>query len=531
MPRKPGKAPNNSPNLPDTRGQRERAVARSSRGGSANELGSEAWLFNLMRDSSSEEMSDTDSSSEEERPGTAPTAGPSAGTSGSAGGTMVAGGMRAATMIPAPLQLLEGPFLQQRRFRFQCEIKKSWPGSQIWANGPQLTASVKSIEWASPYYMIPKVCTGIYINQFLGSWLDRQQYWRVIHAGLKITKVEFVRKNRQLVNPTTPTIRIDSAWQPTMIVLKGNAMPVKQYHLYYDQHSPTDAQYDQRFAKAVDCFDRAAGDEMPHLPNVGFTMQTNVGAAGQVPQPRLPRVDGDPTTHDRAANWDFFQHRAQMMEMNGPGPTFESRPMKAWREGYHHAVDMMECFDTNPNSTIDGVMYSGNQQMAPPFAINQAVTNPATGDAGQDRYMGTNKRLRRPNGFPPVKNSCLFTLDGNKQTNFRNTNDGYYPHITDDQQSNDFIRFARPPQVENDETEWLAMIDMESEIVGEWTNSFPTEDILFHDGIPAGDQDIRYTGDRRHVMVQNIDSIQYNAAYENKFQTHPYGFGTTKEPI
>lgn len=482
------RAPPNTPSKPYTRGNRRAAVAESSQGGQAP--ASIPALERMETDENNETAAN-------------PAAG-GGGSGGGAGGTMISGGMRSQSVIPAPLQMLEGPWLCQRAFRFQIPIIKQWDGGQIWQNAtsyPQ--ASRAAAVWFGPYFHLPKNVVGVYVNEFFATWLDTQQYWNIEHCGMKIDKVEFHRVNRVLPNATTPQIRVDSAWQPSMHVLDGPGVP-QQFVL----RRFSDKRIHQNYQEICNIWDDAAAERLPELNNVGFTMNTiskNIGDDETIP--RFPLINKNIPNNETLRNWDFFHHKTRKYEMNIPGPVVEMKCMKGWRVGSIHGQAGMKCFDTNPPGSVQEL---NNGDPAPPNTVITANTY-NHGNPGETNVKYTNRTPRSVNRSPSCRLSTAGVMDGDYSSNFRNDWDGFMPHMKA-VNNQTFFRFARPPIVADDETEWYATIDISTEAVGQWSNCAPTEDEIFYPS--TNTTDIMYSGDRRKVMQQMLYADQPNARNE-----------------
>lgn len=461
----------------------------------------------------------------------APPAEVAAGNNGgsSAGGTMVAGGMQTGSYIPSPLQLLNGQYNLERRYRIQIPILKEWPGFVYYRNGPDdATCTLKTLYWRGPYFYIPAELGGMYMNRGLASFLDEQMYWNVDNIGWKVDKVDFHRISRTPPNAETEVYHDQSAWQPSLFLLRRGAPP--QFTL----HSAVNANPNNKTALRVYSMWGNAEERLSPLASVGFCIDQRRGTPANTPTP--PMWYGSPTETISTADsktLDFLHHKCEQYNMSGKGPVVEMKPMKGWRIGHQKARQSMKAWDDLPSRQAEETEQAqcngvGHNKSHPNFkpgggaGINPTATNTDAVD-----YVQTNRRYRNLAQSPPAHLAHMYAVTGNRFSQFRSSKDQIYPHIGPEQEPM-FLKFNRPPdEPATTETIWYATLEITTEIVGRYENCFATEDTIFANS----DANPNYMGDRRKVMLQNMPFRTNSNFSEDVFELPWSAEGNASTPM
>lgn len=476
--------PHNTPNKPYTRAERTRQEEESRRGGAANQA--------------AEILGDDPMGDDDEQPGPssaarAPGGNQRAGGGDGAGGTMVSGGMRAASRIPPTIDCIRGVWSQTRYHTYLVEIPKTWGPARVWHNRPASGApTAYDLEWISPYFHVPAGYGAFYITAGLDDFLNHQMYWNVKVAGWKVNKVNILRETITPANSNAPQARTDSAWQPQLLELNDRNIP-QQFRLYYDRAIDT-SKVNNDVAEVWRNSHKAWRGELPSLARVGFTIQTKVGGS----QPASP---WDPPfnaymSSETLSQADIFEHRTTRYEMNSTLPLQEIKCMKGWRHGSVWANKDIKAYDSNPDRLVD-TQTEKFGIMAPRWGETDDPTY--EGDA-TSRHNYTTKRHKQPKGFPQTWRAPLGFYEGDITTAFRSSNDMYMPHITENANTQSFLRFSTPPRIADAQTKFYAEIHLETEIGGEYENCWPLAESEY---VTFDKNGGHFAGDKRHVMVNN----------------------------
>lgn len=420
----------------------------------------------------------------------------SQGSGGGAGGTMVSGGFRAATTIPPELSVIGGPWMHQRYIRLKIPISQSWGGWRRATDALDPPAvRTAAIMFDSPYHVVPDMLLGMYLDNAIGSWLNDMQYWKVEHAGWKIVKCDIHRYDEITPNANSPQGRIGTSWQPQFIVGKGQHFP--QHFLPYDgtKLEFTKGNEYNTFDDLNKIFDYGSCDGEVVPPKVMFNMVTRFNPTSS-PIANLP-IPKDPygstgAWEDDGMAWSktvdpLFRHTTKY-EMNQAGPVFEKKCFKGWRFG-RRVQDQIQYGNSYTSNNVDTQMSDPNR-LAPDLSVYANQTH-------QDKAMWNTRRSHEwASQLLSVRNQTLGPIGIMKDWQYRNDTGGFLPHPGKETDTHTFIRFERPPNLsENDQSQWFAILDIETECVGQFENSNTLVNENFVSGI-AGDQ-------RTNVFVNN----------------------------
>ena len=188
--------------------------------------------------------------------------------------------------------------------------------------------------------------------------------------------------------------------------------------------------------------------------------------------------------------------------MNATPPVFEVKPMRGWRKGKN--TRFWGCYDTNPGLIDEGPM---GWDPIGKIVNKDPLNNGINSHVDNENSLHTNFRNIIEPSVPDIERDFVGFNDGNIYSAWRNNRDGLLPHMNGQGNSPTFLKFSRPPVFENDNTEWVATVEFESELVGEWCDTWPIEDERpGTDGI--------FSGDRRTVMYRNISDANSARGHE-----------------